>query len=91
LCAKPDFMPTRIHPVSRPSYIYRFYEPYAAWRELLWIGICSKNYYEKVAKETGGTVLFGLNQIYAHTPRIEYHWLPKSPLAYALSRIRIVK
>ncbi len=33
------------------SFIFRFYEPYAAWRELLWIGICSKNYYDKVGKE----------------------------------------
>jgi len=36
------------------SFIFRFYEPYAAWRELLWIGICSKNYYEKVGKEKFG-------------------------------------
>ncbi len=33
------------------SFVFRFYEPYAAWRELLWIGICSKKYYEKVGKE----------------------------------------
>jgi peptide/nickel transport system substrate-binding protein len=33
------------------TFIFRFYEPYAAWRELLWIGICSKKYYEKVGKE----------------------------------------
>jgi len=33
------------------NFIFRFYEPYAAWRELLWIGICSKNYYDKVGKE----------------------------------------
>jgi peptide/nickel transport system substrate-binding protein len=32
------------------TFIFRFYEPYAAWRELLWIGICSKKYYEKVGK-----------------------------------------
>jgi len=36
------------------SFIFRFYEPYAAWRELLWIGICSKNYYEKAGKEKFG-------------------------------------
>ncbi len=36
------------------TFIFRFYEPYAAWRELLWIGICSKKYYEKVgAKQFG--------------------------------------
>jgi peptide/nickel transport system substrate-binding protein len=33
------------------TFIFRFYEPYAAWRELLWIGICSQKYYEKVGKE----------------------------------------
>ncbi|MBW1849239.1 MAG: ABC transporter substrate-binding protein [Deltaproteobacteria bacterium] len=33
------------------NLIFRFYEPYAAWMELLWIGISSKNYYEKVGKE----------------------------------------
>ncbi len=33
------------------TFIFRFYEPYAAWRELLWIGICSKKYYEKVGKK----------------------------------------
>jgi peptide/nickel transport system substrate-binding protein len=36
------------------TFIFRFYEPYAAWRELLWIGICSKKYYEKVGKEKFG-------------------------------------
>ena len=33
------------------NLIFHFYEPYAAWRELLWIGICSKKYYEKVGIE----------------------------------------
>jgi peptide/nickel transport system substrate-binding protein len=33
------------------TFIFHFYEPYAAWRELLWIGIGSKKYYEKVGKE----------------------------------------
>ena len=33
------------------NLIFRFYEPYAAWRELLWIGICSKKYFEKVGME----------------------------------------
>jgi peptide/nickel transport system substrate-binding protein len=36
------------------TFIFRFYEPYAAWRELLWIGICSKKYYEKVGLEKFG-------------------------------------
>ena len=33
------------------NFIFRFYEPYAAWKELLWIGICSKKYYDKVGKK----------------------------------------
>ena len=36
------------------TFIFRFYEPYAAWRKLLWLGICSKKYYEKVGKEKFG-------------------------------------
>jgi len=34
------------------SFIFRFWEPYAAWRELMWIGICSKNYFDKVGMQT---------------------------------------
>jgi len=33
------------------NLILRFYEPYAAWQELMWIGICSKKYFDKVGKE----------------------------------------
>lgn len=33
------------------TLIFRFWEPYAAWKELMWIGICSKNYYDKVGKK----------------------------------------
>ncbi|MBW1849612.1 MAG: hypothetical protein JRJ27_21395 [Deltaproteobacteria bacterium] len=33
------------------NFILRFYEPYAAWRELLWIGICSKKYYDKAGQK----------------------------------------
>ena len=36
------------------TFIFRFWEPYAAWKELLWIGICSKNYYEKVGPKKFG-------------------------------------
>lgn len=41
----------QIEVIDDYNFIIRFYEPYAAWRELLWIGICSKNYYEKVGEE----------------------------------------
>jgi peptide/nickel transport system substrate-binding protein len=34
------------------TFIFRFWEPYAAWKELMWIGICSKDYYDKVGKKT---------------------------------------
>lgn len=41
-----------IEVIDDSNFILRFYDPYAAWRELFWIGICSKNYYDKVGKET---------------------------------------
>ncbi|MCK5683741.1 ABC transporter substrate-binding protein, partial [bacterium] len=31
--------------------IFQFWEPYAPWKELMWLGICSKKYYEKVGPE----------------------------------------
>jgi peptide/nickel transport system substrate-binding protein len=31
--------------------IFRFYDPYAAWQELMWVGICSKKYFDKVGKK----------------------------------------
>jgi len=34
------------------SFIFHLWEPYAAWKELMWIGICSKKYYDKVGRET---------------------------------------
>ena len=33
------------------NLIFRYFEPDAAWEEIMWIGICSKKYYEKVGKE----------------------------------------
>jgi len=33
------------------TFIIRFYEPYAAWKELMWIGICSKKYYENAGEK----------------------------------------
>lgn len=33
------------------TFIFHFWEPYAAWKELMWVGICSKKYYEKVGRE----------------------------------------
>ncbi len=33
------------------NFIVHLYEPYAPWRELFWIGIVSKKYYEKVGRE----------------------------------------
>jgi len=34
------------------NLIVHLYEPFAPWRELFWIGICSKKYYDKVGPET---------------------------------------
>jgi len=47
--------------------------------------------HETLRQETGGPVLFGLNQIYAMTNRIEYNWLPKEAFLFYLNRIKIVK
>ncbi|MBT6616435.1 MAG: ABC transporter substrate-binding protein [Deltaproteobacteria bacterium] len=33
------------------NLIFHLYEPYAPWKELFWIGIVSKKYYEKVGRE----------------------------------------
>jgi len=33
------------------NFIIHLYEPYAGWKELMWIGICSKKYYEKVGRK----------------------------------------
>ncbi len=33
------------------TLIFRFYEPYAPWKGLLWIGITSEKYYEKAGRE----------------------------------------
>ncbi len=32
------------------TLIFRFYEPYAPWKDLLWIGITSEKYYEKAGR-----------------------------------------
>jgi peptide/nickel transport system substrate-binding protein len=50
-----------------------------------------KQIHATLRKEPGGPVLFGLNQIYAMTDRIEYTWLPKEAFLFALGRIKIVK
>ena len=33
------------------TLIFHYYEPFAPWPENMWIGICSKNYFEKVGRE----------------------------------------
>jgi ABC-type transport system substrate-binding protein len=50
-----------------------------------------KEIHEILRKETGGPILFGLNQIYAHTDRIEYSWQPMDSFLFGLQRITIVK
>lgn len=33
------------------NLIFRYYDKYAPWKENMWLGICSKNYFEKVGRE----------------------------------------
>jgi peptide/nickel transport system substrate-binding protein len=33
------------------TLIYHFYEPFAPWQEVMWIGICSKKQYENVGRK----------------------------------------
>ena len=40
-----------IEVIDDHNLIIRFYEAYAPWRELMWIGICSKKYYEEMGPE----------------------------------------
>ena len=71
------------------TFIFRFWEPYAAWRELLWIGICSQKYYEKVGpKEFGkrpvgsGPFKFGERKIGEYITLIadpDYKWTENVP------------
>ena len=42
-------------------------------------------------KYPSGPILFGLNQIYAHSKRIDYTWAPKESLIFNLNHIKIVK
>jgi peptide/nickel transport system substrate-binding protein len=37
--------------VNDYTLIFRYYEPFAPWPENMWIGICSKNYFEKVGRK----------------------------------------
>jgi len=37
--------------VDDHTVIYHFAEPFAAWQEVMWMGICSKKYMEKVGKK----------------------------------------
>jgi len=40
-----------IEVVDDYTLVFHFWEPYAAWRELMWVGICSQKYYDKVGLE----------------------------------------
>lgn len=49
--------------VDDRTLIFHFFEPYAPWQELMWIGICSKKYYDRVGpdqfrKHPAGTGVF---------------------------------
>lgn len=34
--------------INDHTMIFHYYEPFAPWKENMWLGICSKNYFEKV-------------------------------------------
>ncbi len=40
-----------IEVIDNYNLIFHYYEPFAPWPENMWIGICSKNYFEKVGRE----------------------------------------
>jgi peptide/nickel transport system substrate-binding protein len=40
-----------IEVVDDHTIIFHLYDPYAAWKELFWVGIASRKYYEKVGKK----------------------------------------
>jgi len=40
-----------IEVIDDNNLIFHFYQKYAPWRELMWIAICSKKYFETVGKE----------------------------------------
>lgn len=37
--------------VDDQTAIFHFYEPYASWQEVMWIGICSKKQFEKIGRD----------------------------------------
>ena len=37
--------------VDNRTAIFHFYQPYASWQEVMWIGICSKNQFDKLGRE----------------------------------------
>ncbi|PKN68543.1 MAG: hypothetical protein CVU54_14600, partial [Deltaproteobacteria bacterium HGW-Deltaproteobacteria-12] len=37
--------------LDEQTLVFHFFEPYAAWQELMWIGIASKKYYDSVGPE----------------------------------------
>jgi len=50
-----------------------------------------KRIHQLQEEEPGGVVLFGLNEIYAMTNRIDYNWLPRTDNVYNLYRIKVLK
>jgi len=37
--------------VDNQTAIFHFYQPYASWQEVMWIGVCSEKQYEKLGRE----------------------------------------
>ena len=47
--------------------------------------------HQLLREEPAGPVLFGLNEIYAMTDRIDYDWLPMEAFLFNLQRIKVLK
>ncbi|MBU1195695.1 MAG: ABC transporter substrate-binding protein [Proteobacteria bacterium] len=41
----------KITVIDDHTLTFQFWEPYAPWKELMWVGICSKKYFERVGPE----------------------------------------
>jgi ABC-type transport system substrate-binding protein len=50
-----------------------------------------KKIHQTLREEPAGAILFGLNEIYAMSDRIDYNWLPMEAFLFNLQRIKILK
>jgi peptide/nickel transport system substrate-binding protein len=50
-----------------------------------------KKLHQLINNEPSGVYLFGLNQIYAHSNRIDYHWVPSMAFPFHLAKLKVVQ